>query len=699
MFFCFLLYLLKKHLCYIVLLIVFFFGCSKDKKVISSQTLDSIPVYINLVNNNNKFKQDKKIQFNQRAYELIQQRTNSTQKRRDLSLVASNFFSLGQKKLYKSLSEELIKDAEDAKDTFYISKGYKNLGEYYIDNGKNDSSFFYFLKAEKYSKLANDSVSMGEIFLDKAFIQLYESDFNGSEISAFKSLAFLPKSSNKLKIYEAYNLIGINSNELKNYDKAIEYHNKALKYIAAVNAPNKSFLTASSMNNLGYVYQTIGKHEEAIKNFNNALTIKSLKSEYPGIYAMLIDNVAYSKFKLKDYSQLPGLFYKSLRIRDSLKNDFSGIILNKIHLSEFYLQKGDSIKSKLFANQALRDSRETKVSSDILISLQQLTLIDHENAVGYSREYIRISDSLQQAERKSKDKFARLAFETDEIIMANDKLAEQNRSLLYFFVGTLLVGLLLFVIRAQRAKNRELMLMQAQQKANEEIYNLMITQQSSIEESRVREKKRIAQELHDGVLGRLFGARLNLDSLNRFTDDESISARFNYLSELKNIEQDIREISHDLNREKYVLINNFVAIINNLLEEQRSSFGVELESNIDNNVRWDAVDNVVKINLYRILQESLQNINKYAKAKNITVDLSKSGDTLILSITDDGIGFETDTKKKGIGLANIVSRSNECNGKVDIQSKKGSGTQIIVTVPYKNITKNESDLFQKALIN
>jgi signal transduction histidine kinase len=58
----------------------------------------------------------------------------------------------------------------------------------------------------------------------------------------------------------------------------------------------------------------------------------------------------------------------------------------------------------------------------------------------------------------------------------------------------------------------------------------------------------VAQELHDGVLGRMFGVRMNLDSLNKFQDDQAIS-QSSYLSELKNIEQDIREISHDLNRE------------------------------------------------------------------------------------------------------------------------------------------------------
>jgi signal transduction histidine kinase len=241
--------------------------------------------------------------------------------------------------------------------------------------------------------------------------------------------------------------------------------------------------------------------------------------------------------------------------------------------------------------------------------------------------------------------------------------------------------MLLFVIRTQRAKNRELMLKQAQQKANEDIYNLMISQQNIIEESRSREKKRIAQELHDGVLGRLFGARLNLDSLNKQIGEAAIEKRNNYLTELKNIEQDIREISHDLNREKYVLINNFVAILNNLLEEQQSSFKSELIITLDDSIKWEQVENTAKINLYRIVQESLQNINKYANATEIKIDLKGVGENIRLLIADNGEGFTVNTKKKGIGLQNMISRTYELKGTFDIRSKKGKGTTISVSFP------------------
>jgi signal transduction histidine kinase len=239
----------------------------------------------------------------------------------------------------------------------------------------------------------------------------------------------------------------------------------------------------------------------------------------------------------------------------------------------------------------------------------------------------------------------------------------------------------IYILKAQKAKNRELLYKQEQQKVNEEIYSLMISQQSNVESIRIKEKKRVAQELHDGVLGRMFGVRMNLDGLNKIQDEAAIEKRNNYLSELKNIEQDIREISHDLNREKSELINNFVAIVDDLFENQKQTFKPNLVSTIDSTIKWESISNAIKINLYRIIQESLQNINKYANANAIHVEFKREIDNLFLEISDDGIGFNVNRAKKGIGLQNMLSRINECEGTFEIRSKKGEGTIITVTVP------------------
>lgn len=621
-----------------------------------------------------------------KALKILENQENNNLVRENLNILARQYYGLKKNDKVKYVARKAVKFSEEANDSLNIAKGFNIIANQYINEGSNDSAYYYFLKAEKLFSKTRDSIELGKNYIDKAFVQLYESDYSGCELSCIQALSYYRNSSYVQSEYDAFNLIGISSNELKNYENALLYHTKALNYVNRYEeiSSSKVHYRSSTLNNIGYVYQNLNNHREAIKQFTLGLSEKNLLQDNPYVYAAIIDNLAYSKFKLKDYDGLPKLFYESLRIRE-LNQLYSGVVASKLHLSEFYMAKLDTIAAQRMANEAFILSKKTKISGDLLGSLKQLSAVEQKNASYYSKEYIKISDSIQSEERKAKDKFARIQFETDEIIGEKDKLAEQNRNLLYFFIGTLLIGLLLFIIRNQRAKNRELMLIQAQQKANEEIYSLMISQQSSIEESRVREKKRIAQELHDGVLGRLFGARLNLDSLNKFGDQESIESRFNYLNELKNIEQDIREISHDLNREKFVLINNFVAIVNNLLEEQKNSHAPDLEWDIEEKIRWDAVSNTAKINLYRILQESLQNINKYAQAQKIEVSIYAENNSITLKVSDNGEGFDTNTRKKGIGLQNMESRAAECKGTIDVKSKKGKGTIITITIPIEAV--------------
>lgn len=424
----------------------------------------------------------------------------------------------------------------------------------------------------------------------------------------------------------------------------------------------------------------------AIIYFNKALIETNLKKDNPLLYSSVIDNLAYSKLKNNNFKNIKNLFFESLKIRDSL-NFSSYKVLTYIHLSEYFYKINDVSNAKKYSINAIKTAKVSKLPYYSIASLKQAAIVDKENSAKYSEDYIRISDSLQVAERKSKDRFTRLQLETDEIKKENSDLEEKNRNILNYFIGTMVIGGLLFFMRAQRARSRELILRQSQQRANEEIYKLIITQQNKLEEGRVLEKSRIAKELHDGVLGRMFGLRLNLDGLNQRNDEEAITERVRCLEELKTIEQDLREISHELSREKYVLINNFVAIVNNLLEEQSKHNTAALSTKIDADIDWDLLSNTTKINLYRILQESLQNINKYAKAAAIKVEFKKDKKgNLILNIADDGIGFEVDKKSKGIGLKNIVTRTHESEGTIEIKSTLNKGTQIKIIVPLEHKT-------------
>lgn len=676
---------MKKYYLLFFVIGLLLLGCSKKKEKFSEKSIsDTLATYLTLANEDTIPYEDR-LSYNKKAFAILINQDNDSLNRVNLFKVANRYFNMNNMDEYRKTSQIIVQKAKSSRDTIATAKAYSYLGDYYTNTSRKDSAYSFYTKAEKIYQKLNDKINLGDTYIKIAKLQGYENDFLGSEFSAIKALNILRNTNDKGKEYEAYSILGFVSSELKDYDKALEYNIKTLT-IAKENNLTYFNEIPSSLNNIGYVYLNQKKYKQAIDEFEKALEDKKLISKDPALYGILIDNVAYSKFKLKDYSQLPDLFYDALRIRDSL-NIGEGIIYSKIHLSEYYIENKDSLNSLKFADEALKHSRKIKNYRAVLASLKQLGIINPKKASVYSEEYIKINDSLQNAERKSKDRFARIEYETDEIILQKDKLAEQNRNILFFFGLVVMIGILLFVIKNQRSKTKELMLKQAQQKANEDIYNLMLYQQNKIEEGRANEKVRIAQELHDGILGRLFGARLNLDSLNKRQDEEAIVSRNNYLVELKNIEQDIREISHDLNREKHALNNNFIGIVNNLIEQQETVSQAKVSFVVDMEIEWEKIENYIKINLYRILQEALLNINKYAQAENIRIEIIKQEKTLRLTVTDDGVGFSVSKKSKGIGLQNMLSRAKACEATFDIKSKIGKGTTITVAFPLETNQK------------
>jgi signal transduction histidine kinase len=671
---------LKKALFYLFIFIIF--SCDKrgDYSFENLTLNDSIEKNLKK-SKDNSLNKEKRVESVNKSYNLIIKSGNSSKNRKFLADISDQYYKLYDVKMLEKSSITLLKYSISENDTVNIASSYNLLAKAKLDLNETDSSYYYFLKAEKLFFIIKDSSDIAKNFIAKSNLLYSTSSYLESEQSAIESLKYIDKSKDLKNNYLANNIIGLSSSELKNYSNSIVYLNNALEIAKSMDSYEKKYYVPISYNNIGFVYQNNNEHLKAIKYFTDGLKNKNLLTEMPDLFANLTDNYAYSKFKLKDYNELPGLFYVSLKIRE--KNQLNqGIILSKIHLSEYFNYLKDTIKSRKFAEEALQLAKKTKISGDILSSLKQLSIVDEKNAVKYTKEYIDLSDSIQNEERKAKDRFARIAYETDEIIQKNTELEVINRSLVFFLIGIGGIFSLLYVVITQKMKNRELAFKQEQQATNQEIYNMMILHQEKVDATSNYEKNRMAQELHDGVLSKMFGTRMNLDSLNEANDEETIAVRHKYIQELKSIEQEIREISHDLSSVKGKIINNFVLIVIELLEEQKKSFTSDLVYSIEKTMSWEKLDNTAKINFYRILQESLQNSNKYANAKTITVSFFQTEENITMKVEDDGIGFDVAKKKKGIGLKNMISRTEESNGIYELISKQGKGTITTVSIPY-----------------
>jgi len=668
---------------YLLSVLFFLASCNKEK-VNSSNSLNEAEK--NLLISKKSKSSEAKILSLDKSLKNIKESKNTKKTRELLVKIIYEYYYTNDLTKVNKASDKLLAFSREANDSLNLGLAYKSKAFYFNNQNLLDSSYNYYIKAEKIYLLKKDKVNYATVLMNKGMVQYAAGDNLGADLSLNKAINVFEELKDSKRTYDVLIMLGNVSDELKDYKKAVDYFLQALDIAIELEKEDKQGRKSSCYNNLGYIYIKLKDYKKAIENFEKGLDDKKIIAAKPLLYANLIDNLAFSRLKLNNTNGIKKMFDEAYKIR--IQEDATqDIIRSQIHLSQYYSSVKDTTKSIEYAQKALNLSKSKKMAFDILISLHQISEVDLKKSALYSAEYIKISDSLQIVERNSKDRFSRIQLETDEIIEEKDKLEEKNRTLLYVFIGVMVVVSLLFIVRAQRARTRELVYKQAQQKANEDIYNLLISQQNIIDESRTEEKKKIARDLHDGVLGRMFGARLNLDSLNSKQDEESIKKRLGYLEELKNIEQDIREISHDLNREKQVLINNFVSIVSNLLEEQNSSHEAELVHFIDNTIQWDKINNTTKINMYRMLQESLQNINKYAKATQINVEFKKIDANLVLTILDNGEGFDVNKKNKGIGVQNMISRTHECNGIIDISSIKGTGTSIIITIPIE--TKKE----------
>ena len=569
------------------------------------------------------------------------------------------------------------------KDSMSIAAAHYALGEVYRYSFFADSAYYYYHKAQKFYEIKKDNYKLARTLYGIAVVQKNEKDLTGSELTSVRAMALLDPLKETNEVIEAklriYNNLGLVFGELEQYEESVSYYKKSIGLIEKLSGDNKITMYFAK-NNLALSYKKSGVYDLALDYYGQILNNPDLINTRPDIYALVLDNYAHTKFLNKDFDELPNLFFKALKVSDSINpGGYNSISINQ-HLAEYYKYKDDITAAKHYAYQA-KDIAENFHKDELLSSLLLLSKIEEgEKAVNHLNAYIKLNDSLQKNERAIRNKFARIRFETSQIEKENIQIAKERMWLLIISVVIIIASILLYLVITQRNKNKELQFIQKQQETNEEIYNLMLSQNESIEEARALEKKRISEELHDGVLGRLFGTRLSLDSLNMGTSAEAVKTRGQYIAELKTIEEDIRKVSHELNTD-FVSGSGFIDIIKTLVETQTLAYNLTYKLEHDDDINWDAVSNKKKIHIYRIIQEALHNIYKHAEANHVNISFKLKNNVICLSITDDGSGFDVNKAKSGIGLKNINSRINEIKGTLKITSEKEVGTTVIIEAP------------------
>jgi two-component system, NarL family, sensor histidine kinase LiaS len=205
-------------------------------------------------------------------------------------------------------------------------------------------------------------------------------------------------------------------------------------------------------------------------------------------------------------------------------------------------------------------------------------------------------------------------------------------------------------------------------------------QESRIQEIISQERNRLARELHDSVSQQLFAASMLMSAINEtkpHTDDRETK-------QLKMVEEMINQSQIEMRA--LLLHLRPVALKGKTLQEGIEELLAELTQkvsmNIQSKIEEFSVDKGIEDHLFRILQESVSNTLRHAKATLLEVLLIRRDGFIILRVSDDGVGFDVEESKTGsYGLQNMHERALEIGGNVKIISIKDKGTRLEVKIP------------------
>ena len=596
--------------------------------------------------------------------------------------ISNQSYYLKNYKLSITTSKNAHSTALKIKDSINMGRALYYIGDCYLDFQK-DSAYYYYKESEKIFRKINNSDRLAKVLYNKAYLLYYEGNYVESEIEVIKALNLLKNEKNLLYQYRCYSLQGSNLLELGEYDKALEYFDLSatvLNKMKKNDIDKDTFYDYEITNTIDLctAYDKKGKYSESIKLLKEVIK-KGNFINYSKLHYSVLGNLAYSLMKNNQYEESRKYFVESIKLANN-KNDKLGYLYKIIDFGEYHLLTKDTLKAKELFNEALLLSKKLNNGKEILKSLDFLSVADKTNASSYKTEYIRINDSIIKKQRENREKFARIEYETEKVEEANKVLSNKNLLLLLGLTITVVVFLIVLMIRNRITRKKELYLVQQKEKASEELSNITKEFQFGLVKAKEQEQDRISKELHDGIVNQIYGIRMILGSLNKNTDEESQKKRSEYLKELHKLETEIRALSHDLNSDFSKYVGEFKFLLEQLIQKNNEIGNTIFNLDISSTIDWNTYSSLIKINIYRILQELLQNVNKYAEAKNCFIRISKMNNNLIVEVKDNGKGFDLKNLSSGIGINNIKERAKTINADLLIESDNSEGSRFHITI-------------------
>ena len=563
-----------------------------------------------------------------------------------------------------------------------------SIGTYYLRLSENDSAVYYGkLAIQNYEQIA-DSVGIARALnsMGATLQQLGRRDEAIQYYFQAENIYLLLGDEQR----QAYvlNNIGIIYKFFEEYGKALELFEKCKA--VSQEAGNHRMMVTSSMNIAGIYYFT-DKTREAEKAY---LEVIELNKEHPDIETLAAIYITLGAIyaELNEPETSFEYLSKAIEIAKQTNNLRTETQAN-YKLAHYYLDKGNIPEAEEYFKKTIQGAEIIEDIQHLAESYKYLSSIQEENgnyknALDNYKFSVELNDSIIN-EKKLKiifeleSKYEKKKDEAEILSLSNNNAAQKIRNsdlkIQLVTVGGIVVLLLgiLFYIRLRNRKNN--IITEQRIKQLEEEQKLLAAQ--SIIVGQENERKRIAQELHDGIGVLLSTASIHFSNVEESSADEKTAQLLSKANKmLKQASGEVRKISHDM---MPGVLSKFglQEALEDIFENVEDTGSIEVDCEIDLNE--ERLSENTEIILYRIVQEILNNTLKHAHAKQISFNLKKEGSTLLINYKDDGDGFEQNKIQigKSLGLSGIKSRIDFLKGETKLISSPGNGVLYEIRIP------------------
>lgn len=539
----------------------------------------------------------------------------------------------------------------------------------YIDNLETATAIDYKLGiADSYANLS--------------LIYFYKGEYDISTGYLFKAIDLYKAIGELGKAGYLYGLFGYNLRS-KDIRKAIQYMQTGIKLAEKANA---NFELLSLYDNYGVVKETNQEYDSAFYYYNKSLDLKRKANNQVGIPYSL-NKIAYLNALLGNYSLAKKDFDEAYNMRLKL-NDKVGIAENLSFYGEFYEMQNDHDRALNYYKQALVASREAGyrwLTYQIYEKLSKNYEAKHDfkNAYTNLKSHMNYKDSIYALETTTHVNQLEAEFDTKEkekkileqkVILAEQKLDIQQKNHFMLFLGTLilLIGISGFLIlRFYRLKNQQL---KRENQLKDSLHKVEA-------ENRVQQERlRISRDLHDNIGSQLTFIISSIENINFKLKNENpeVYERLKKINIFtKGTINELRDTIWAMNKNEISFsdlesrINNFVG--NAAMASPQINFKVQMPFELKKKRSFTTFEG---INLFRIVQEAINNSIKHSGATEIQVIFENDNYHSSIIVKDDGKGFDTNTSVGGYGLNNMKSRISELGGTVSIESNEDKGTEL-----------------------